>query len=55
MHLTDAVIRRAKPSDKPQKITDGGGLYLHLTPIGARNWRWKYRIAGKKKLLSIGL
>lgn len=55
MPLTDAAIRRAKPSDKPQKITDGGGLYLYLTPTGARSWRWKYRIAGKEKLLSIGL
>ena len=40
MPLTDAAIRRAKPSDKPQKITDGGGLYLYLTPTGARSWRW---------------
>lgn len=55
MPLTDAAIRRAKPSDKPQKITDGGGLYLYLTPTGARSWRWKYRVAGKEKLLSIGL
>lgn len=55
MPLTDAAIRRAKPSDKPRKITDGGGLYLYLTPTGARSWRWKYRIAGKEKLLSIGL
>lgn len=57
MPLTDAAIRRAKPSDKPQKITDGGGLYLYLylTLTGARSWRWKYRIAGKEKLLSIGL
>ena len=55
MPLTDAAIRRAKPSDKPQKITDGGGLYLYLTPTGARSWRWKYRFAGKEKPLSIGL
>ena len=51
MPLTDAAIRRAKP----QKITDGGGLYLYLTPPDARSGRWKYRIAGKEKLLSIGL
>ncbi|MDH0274807.1 MULTISPECIES: integrase arm-type DNA-binding domain-containing protein [Stenotrophomonas] len=53
MPLTDAAIRRAKP----QKITDGGGLYLYLylTPTDARSGRWKYRIAGKEKLPSIGL
>jgi len=55
MPLTDAAIRRARPSDNQQKISDGGGLYLYLTPTGARSWRWKYRIAGKEKLLSIGL
>lgn len=58
MPLADAAIRRARPSDNPQKISDGGGLlylYLYLTPTGARSWRWKYRIAGKEKLLSIGL
>lgn len=53
MPLTDAAIRRAKP----QKITDGGGLYLYLylTPTDARSGHWKYRIAGKEKLPSIGL
>ncbi len=55
MPLTDAAIRRAKP----QKITDVGGLYLYLylylTPTDARSGRWKYRIAGKEKLPSIGL
>lgn len=55
MPLTDAAIRRAKPAEKPQKLTDGGGLYLYITTAGARSWRWKYRIAGKEKLLSIGL
>jgi len=55
MPLTDVAIRRAKPSDKPQKLTDGGGLFLFLTTAGAKSWRWKYRVAGKEKLLVIGL
>ncbi|MFL7980807.1 integrase, partial [Xanthomonas vasicola] len=28
MPLSDLAIRRAKPSDRPQKLSDGGGLYL---------------------------
>lgn len=52
--LTDAAIRKAKPSDKPRKLTDGEGLYLYLTPAGGKFWRFKYRFGGKERLLSIG-
>lgn len=55
MPLTDVAIRRAKPSNKPQKLADGGGLYLLITTAGAKSWRWKYRVAGKEKLLTLGL
>src|SRR3546814_14540398 len=37
--LTDTAIRRAKPEDKPQKLRDGGGLYLLMRPDGASWWR----------------
>ena len=53
--LTDAAIRKAKPGDKPRKMSDGGGLYLELQPSGARWWRLKYRINGKEKRLSLGV
>jgi len=55
MPLTDTAIRKAKPADKPTKLFDGGGLFLLLNPNGARWWRWKYRFAGKEKLLSFGV
>lgn len=55
MPLTDAAIRRTKPADKPQKLADGGGLFLFITVAGAKSWRWKYRVAGKEKLLTLGL
>jgi hypothetical protein len=55
MPLTDAAIRRAKPADKPQKLADGGGLLLLITAAGAKSWRWKYRVTGKEKLLTLGL
>lgn len=55
MALTDAAIRNAKPADKPIKLFDGGGLFLHITPAGQRYWRLKYRFAGKEKLLAIGV
>lgn len=55
MALTDTAIRNAKPSDKPVKLTDGGGLYLLLNPNGSRWWRLDYRFAGKRKSLSMGV
>ena len=56
MSLTDTGIRKTKPSDKQQKLTDGGGLYLLLKPDGARWWRWDYRrpVTGKRNTLSLG-
>lgn len=54
MALTDTTIRKAKPGPKPQRLFDGGGLYLEVTPSGGKWWRLKYRIGGKEKLLSMG-
>lgn len=55
MPLSDTAIRNAKPTDKVQKLSDGGGLYLLLNPNGSRWWRLKYRYSGKEKLLSLGV
>lgn len=53
--LTDTQIRTAKPKDKPYKLSDGGGLYLEVTPGGAKLWRMKVRQAnGKETRLSFG-
>ena len=54
MALTDTAIRKTKPSDKPIKLADGGGLYLLLNPNSSRWWRWDYRHLGKRKTLSMG-
>ncbi|QIB34165.1 tyrosine-type recombinase/integrase [Ancylobacter pratisalsi] len=54
MALTELAIRAAKPTAKPYKLADGGGLYLLVNPAGSRLWRLKYRIDGREKLLAIG-
>lgn len=51
---TDTEIRKAKPTEKPQKMSDGGGLFLLVTPQGSKLWRLAYRFAGKQKTLAIG-
>src|SRR5688572_14314836 len=55
MPLTDTSIRHAKPSSKPRRLFDGGGLYLEVTPSGSRYWRIKYRFAGRENRLSLGV
>ncbi|MCA7901938.1 integrase arm-type DNA-binding domain-containing protein [Burkholderia cepacia] len=55
MPLTDLSIRNTKPTEKPIKLFDGGGLFLLVTPAGQRYWRLKYRSGGKEKLLALGV
>lgn len=53
--LTDAALRRIRPSERTQKLFDGGGLYLEVSPKGGRWWRLKYRYGGKEKRLALGV
>ena len=52
--LTDTKVKSAKPKTKPYKLADGGGLYLFVSPTGAKLWRYKYRIDGKEGTYAIG-
>jgi len=42
--LTDTKIRTIKATEKAQKLFDGGGLFLHVSPTGGKLWRLKYRL-----------
>ena len=53
--LTDTKVRTIKPTEKPQKLFDGGGLFLLVTPTGGKLWRLKYRFGGIEKLFAIGV
>ncbi|EHT03215.1 tyrosine-type recombinase/integrase [Klebsiella michiganensis] len=55
MKLTARQVDTSRPKDKPYKLSDGGGLYPLVNPNGSRYWRLKYRIAGKEKLLALGV
>lgn len=54
MKLTDTQIKRMKPNTKPYKVSDGGGLFLWVTPSGGKVWRWTYRHEGRGKLMTFG-
>ncbi len=55
MPLTDVTIRTAKSREKPYKLYDGNGLLLLVNPNGSKWWRFKYRVAGREKALSLGV
>ena len=52
--LTEIRIRAARPRDRAYKLFDVRGLYMLVTPTGGRLWRFKYRINGVEKLLTLG-
>lgn len=53
--LTDIKARAAKAKQKPYKLTDREGLYLFISPKGAKSWRYDYRLVGARQTLTIGL
>lgn len=55
MALTDTQIKKTKATDKLQKMSDGGGLQLHVATTGGKLWRWAYRFDGKQKTLALGV
>ncbi len=52
--LSDIQVKNAKPKDADYKLTDGGGLYLLITPTGGKLWRLDYRFDGKRKTFTFG-
>lgn len=54
MALTDTEIRKARPTARPYKLADSGGLFLMIMPTGGKLWPWKYCFDGKEKLMALG-
>ena len=54
MPLTHLDIKTAKSAESAYKMSDGGGLYVLISPNGSKLWRMKYRFLGKERLLSFG-
>ncbi|WP_428423051.1 Arm DNA-binding domain-containing protein [Methylibium sp.] len=50
--LSPTRINNAKP--KPYKLSDGGGLYVHVSPAGLKTWRYQYRFGCTRVEVTIG-
>lgn len=54
MALSETRLRSLKVKDKSYKVADERGLYLEVTPAGGKLWRFRYRVDGSEKKLSLG-
>lgn len=52
--LTDKAIKVAAAKDKPYKVSDGNGLFLHVSTKGHKTFRFKFRFEKKEQLLIFG-
>ncbi len=52
--LNEAKIRAARPKERAYKLFDERGLFMLVTPTGGRLWRFRYRLCGAEKLLTLG-
>lgn len=55
MALKELEACYATKRAKDYKLADGEGLYLLVRASGSKLWRFKYRFAGKEKLLAFGV
>ena len=54
--LTAQRVERLKKVEKPQPgmYADGGGLYLRVTPEGAKNWVLRYMLDSRPRWMGLG-
>ena len=55
MALTDAKVKSIKAAATPQKLFDGGGLFLLVQPTGSKLWRLAYRFDHKQRTAAFGI
>ena len=52
---SDTFLKAIKPGDPRKRISDGDGLVLLLfVKPGEHGWRFDYRFAGRRNMLSFG-
>ena len=52
--LTDLKLKALKPREALYRVADAHGLCIEVTPTGSKLWRYRYRYAGRAKMLAIG-
>src|SRR4028118_887863 len=52
--LHTLTVRTVAALSAPGRHSDGGGLYLNVTPSGARSWVFMWKAAGKRREMGLG-
>lgn len=53
--LTNTQVSQSKADDKAYNLTDGGGLYLHVSTAGTKSWRLDFTTPVTKKRVTMTL
>ncbi|MFB9953430.1 tyrosine-type recombinase/integrase [Rhizobium puerariae] len=48
------TARKAEGNLSAGRYSDGGGLYLNVTPNGSKSWAFFYKVKGKRKEMGLG-
>lgn len=52
--LTDTALKSLKPKEKPYKVTDRDGMYVHVSPGGTLSFRIDCRPNGRRETVNLG-
>ena len=52
--LTDVALKSLKSKEKPYKITDRDGMYVHVSPGRNSSFRLDYRLNGRRETVNFG-
>ncbi|WP_182342006.1 tyrosine-type recombinase/integrase [Comamonas koreensis] len=52
--LTDTILKNIKPTGKVFKMADRDGLYVRVSPKGARTFAYNYRVNGRQETINFG-
>ena len=54
MGLSDTRIKALKAKATAYEDADNGGLFVEVLPSGAKVWRFRYRLNGRREKVTIG-
>ncbi len=52
--LTATAAANTRPRESGYKVRDGGGMYLWVSPTGAKSWRYDYKLFGSNRTHTLG-
>ncbi|WP_050605504.1 tyrosine-type recombinase/integrase [Ruegeria sp. 6PALISEP08] len=55
MPLTEAELAGIEPRAKRFRISDGGGLFIEVSPTGLKTWKLAYRFNGRQRSSVLGV